>query len=255
MSKSFMRPTIFRLLSEPATALFELGTSYPYKRIYKHKKKGDGHPVMLLPGFLSSEKSTKPLKEHIENAGYQVFDWGLGRNFGQLQYMEYLLEILDQIHIKTGKQVSLVGWSLGGVYARQLAKERPHQIRQVITLASPFAGLGEPNNISWIYALLNFGKSVKEVNQTLLENLPLPAPVPTTAIYSKLDGIVPWKFCMEQVEDKIHQNIEVRSSHIGMGVNFSVLNIIIDRLKQNKENWSKFKPKGVFNNRILFPSI
>lgn len=255
MIQSFMRPTIFRLLSEPATALFELGTSYPYKKIFKNKKKGDGHPVMLLPGFLSSEKSTKPLKEYIESAGYEVYDWGLGRNMGELQYIDVLIDILDQIYIKTGKQVSLVGWSLGGIYARQLAKERPQQVRQVITLAAPFAGLDEPNNVSWIYTLLNFGKSVKEVNHTLLENLPLPAPVPTTAIYSKMDGIVPWKFCMEKVEDKIHQNIEVRSSHIGMGVNFSVLNIIIDRLSKTKENWSKFKPKGLLNNKLLFPSI
>jgi hypothetical protein len=88
-----------------------------------------------------------------------------------------------------------------------------------------------------------------------LENLPLPAPVPTTAIYSKEDGIVPWKLCMEKEEDFMHQNIQVRGSHIGMGINPSVLSIISDRLKLKKETWQKFKPNGFLNNNLLYPSF
>ena len=216
---------------------------------------GDGHPVMILPGFLSSETSTKILREYVRDLGYDVYDWGMGRNMGKLEYMELLIHRVDEIYRKTGKLISLIGWSLGGVFARQIAKERPHLIRQVITLASPFAGLGQPNNVAWIYSVLNRGKKVKEVNDTLMEDLPHPAPVPTTAIYSKADGIVPWQFCIEKEEDEIHQNIEVRSSHIGMGVNFLVLTIIADRLSKNKNTWTKFKPKGILNNRLVFPSL
>ena len=173
---------------------------------------------------------------------------------GKLEYMELLLERLDEIYIKTGREVSIIGWSLGGVFARQLAKERPNITRQVITLAAPFIGLSEPNNIAWIYSLLNYGKKVKDVNQTLLEDLPRPATVPTTAIYSKSDGVVPWKYCIEPIEDDIHQNIEVRSSHIGMGVNLAVFAVIEDRLLYEKESWVKFRPRGIMNNRLMFPA-
>ena len=249
------RPSLIWLLSEPGRALMELGASYPYQKIFNKDIEGDGHPVMILPGFLSGEKSTKLLRDYISNLGYDVYDWGLGRNMGKLEYMESLLERMDDIYKKTGRPISLVGWSLGGVFARQIAKERTGITRQVITLAAPFTGLSEPNNVAWIYSVLNYGKKVKEVNQTLLDNLPLPAKVPTTAIYSKFDGIVPWRFCMEKTEDALHQNIEVRSSHIGMGINFSVLSIITDRLLYSKENWTKFKPTGLMNNRILYPSL
>ncbi len=255
MTQTISRPSIFWLLSEPGRALMELGASYPYKKLFTKTKKGDGHPVMILPGFLSSEVSTKALREYVADLGYDVYDWGLGRNMGKLEYMELLIDRIDEIYRKTKKKVSLIGWSLGGVFARQIAKERPHLTRQVITLAAPFAGLGEPNNVAWIYRVLNYGKKVKEVNQSLMEDLPLPAPVPTTAIYSKVDGIVPWEFCIEKDEDKIHQNIEVRSSHIGMGVNFSVLTIIADRLSYKKDNWIKFKAKGILNNKLVFPSL
>lgn len=255
MTSSVSRPSIFWLLSEPGRALLELGSLYPYNKINQKAASGDGHPVMTLPGFLSSEKSTKLLREHMQELGYDVYDWGLGRNMGKLEDLELLIERIDEIYRLTNREISLVGWSLGGVFARQLAKERPHLIRQVITLASPFAGLSEPNNIAWAYSVLNGGKSVKKVNQTLLDDIPLPAPVPTTAIYSKIDGIVPWKFCMETVTDSIHQNIEVRSSHLGMGVNFSVLAIIEDRLKQKKKGWKKFRPTGLINNLLVYPSI
>ena len=254
MFESVSRPSLMWLLSEPGRALIEMGASFPFQKINQKKQIGDGHPVMILPGFLSSQKSTKSLRKFVSNLGYEVFDWGLGRNMGRLEYMELLLERLDEIHIKTGREVSLIGWSLGGVFARQLAKERPLIIRQIITLGSPFAGLSEPNNIAWIYSVLNYGKKVKDVNQTLLEDLPKPAMVPTTAIYSKTDGVVPWKLCMENIEDDFHQNIEVRSSHIGMGVNLAVLAVIEDRLLYDKENWVKFKPRGIMNNRLVFPS-
>ncbi|MFZ1752020.1 MAG: alpha/beta hydrolase [Saprospiraceae bacterium] len=255
MTESISRPSFFWLLSEPGRALLELSTFYPYHKIKPKTVVGDGHPVMTLPGFLSSEKSTKILRGFIRDKGYDVYDWGLGRNMGKLQDMELLITRIEEVYRLTGQQISLVGWSLGGVFARQVAKERPHLIRQIITLGSPFSGLGQPNNIAWAYSALNGGKSVKHINEALLANIPIPAPVPTTAIYSKIDGIVPWRFCMEMMPDDIHQNIEVYSSHIGMGVNFSVLAIIEDRLRQQKDTWDIFSPKGLLNNLIVYPSL
>ena len=249
------RPSILWFLSEPGRSLFELGLSIPLNNLLSRQKSGDGHPVMVLPGFMSSSRSTKVLRKFVESLGYDVYDWGLGRNVGKVDFLELLLERIDEIHQQTGKPISLIDWSLGGIFARQVAKERSDIIRQVITLGTPFCGLAEPNNAEWIYRLINGGKKVKSVNCSFLENLPLPAPVPTTAIYSKEDGIVPWKLCMEKEEDFMHQNIQVRGSHIGMGINPSVLSIISDRLKLKKETWQKFKPNGFLNNNLLYPSF
>jgi esterase/lipase len=255
MPKLFNRPSLLWLFSEPGRAMIEFGITWPITKFLIKQKSGDGHPVMVLPGFMSNGGSTQLLRNFIANLGYDVYDWGLGRNIGKIDFMELLLERIDEINKKTGKQISLVGWSLGGIYARQVAKERPDLVRQVITLGTPFGGLAEPNNAEWIYRLINKGKKVKEVNSSFLEDLPLPTPVPTTSIYSKEDGIVPWEYCIDKIEDKIHQNIQVHSSHIGMGINSSVLSIISDRLKMNKENWKKFKSKGLFNSKLLYPSL
>jgi PGAP1-like protein len=255
MLNFFKRPSLLWFLSEPGRALLELGLSYPVNNFLSKQKSGDGHPVMVLPGFMSSARSTKILRNFVESLGYDVYDWGLGRNVGKINYMELLLERIDEIHQQTGKPISLIGWSLGGIFARQVSKERPDIIRQVITLGTPFAGLAEPNNAEWIYRMLNKGKKVKHVNSTFLENLPLPAPVPTTAIYSKEDGIVPWQLCMEKEEDSIHQNIQVRGSHIGLGINPSVFSIISDRLKLQKETWQKFTSNGILNKALLYPSL
>jgi pimeloyl-ACP methyl ester carboxylesterase len=254
MLKNIMkRPSFLKFLSEPGRALFEAGVSVPIKTLLS-KEEGDGHPVFVLPGFMASQRSTKGLRKHIAESGYDVHDWGMGRNLGKMEYLDILFTRIDEIYEQSGQKISLVGWSLGGVYARQIAKERPNIIRQVITLGSPFGGLGEPNNASWIYSIMNKGEKVKDVNRTLLENLPLPAPVPTTAIFSKVDGIVPWRMCLETVESDIHQNIEVRGSHLGLGSNFSVLKLITNRLKLDSSNWVKFKPNGLLETKLLYPS-
>lgn len=255
MTHSITRPSLFKLLSEPGMAILEKGISIPYKKIFTKSTTGDGHPVMVMPGFMGSETSTKALRVYLQKLGYDVYDWGMGRNFGKIEYLDLLLARLDEIYFQTGREVSLIGWSLGGVYARQVAKERPDKIRQLITMGSPFSGLTEPNNISWLYSVISGGRKVKNINQAFLDSLPAPAAVPTTAIYSKSDGIVNWKMCMEAEETDIHQNIEVRGSHIGMGSNFSILRILDDRLQLEKYNWEPFQPKGIINRKVLYPSL
>ncbi len=255
MTQSIARPSLIKLLSEPGLAILEKGISIPYKKLSTKTSAGDGHPVIVMPGFMGSETSTKALRLYLQELGYDVYDWGMGRNFGKIEYVDLLLARLDEIYFQTGREVSLIGWSLGGVYARQVAKERPEKVRQLITMGSPFSGLSEPNNISWLYSVISGGKKVNHINQAFLDSLPTPAPVPTTAIYSKSDGIVNWKMCMETVETDIHQNVEVRGSHIGMGSNFSILRLLANRLQQEKHNWEAFNPRGVFNRKVLYPSL
>jgi pimeloyl-ACP methyl ester carboxylesterase len=248
------RPSFFWLMTEPGRAITELGISYSYNHFFKNTQQGDGHPVMVIPGFMSTKHSTKVLRNYMGELGYDVYDWGMGRNTGKVEHIFYLLESIDEIYKKTGKQITVIGWSLGGIYARQLAKEKPELVRQVITMGSPFKNLTRPNNVEWIYSLISGGKKAKDTNHALLSNFPLPAPVPTTAIYSKEDGIVHWDTCMED-EDEIHQNIQVRGSHCGLGVNPSVLSVIADRLQYDKNNWRYFKPKGLVDSLLFYPSL
>ena len=105
-----------------------------------------------------------------------------------------------------------------------------------------------------MYNLISGGKRVVDLDPELLKDLPRPAPVPTTAIYSKEDGVVAWEVCIEE-ESELHQNIQVRGSHIGLGYNTAVLKIIADRLLLAEENWKPFKPKNVLDDVFLYPSL
>ena len=233
------KPSLFWLVTEAGRAISELGMSVPYRSLIKHESIGDGHPVIILPGFMATGKSTSPLRKFINKIGYEAHDWGLGRNIGKEEFYYNMLDRLEEIYSNYHQKISLVGWSLGGLYARQLAKEKPHLVRQIITLGSPFGNIKSPNHAHWMYQLVS-GMNIQDVDIMFLEDLPNPAPVPTTAIFTKEDGVVNWKLCKEEIETKIHQNIQVRGSHLGLGVNPSVLRIIADRLQYAEENWRHF---------------
>lgn len=255
MSGKITKPSKVWSLTEVSRALIEFGIYYPYKFLSRLPKSGDGHPVIFLPGFLASDKSTVPLRQFVYKLGYQVYGWGPGRNLADVSNLDLLIEKIEHLYAKHDQKVSIVGWSLGGVFARQIAKARPHLVRQVITLGSPFKGITKPNNAHWVHNIITKGKGTDDISPDLLADIPMPAPVPTTAIYSKEDGIVPWQLCMEQIETAIHQNIQVRGSHLGMGVNPSILWIIADRLQYDDENWTHFKPDTNLEDILFFPSL
>lgn len=248
------RPSLFWLLTEGGRAMTEMGVSIPYRTLFANKGKGDGHPVFVIPGFMSTDYSTLPLRKYLKHSGYSVYRWGLGRNTADVKYIDLLLEKVDAIYAKHNEKISLIGWSLGGVFARQIAKSRPDAIRQVITMASPFKGVRNQNNVAWLYNLITNKARVRNIDRQLIEDIPLPAPVPTTAIYTKQDGIVPWQLCLED-EDEIHQNVQVRGSHFGLGVNPTVLEIIVDRLQYSEENWVPFQPNNMFTELLFYPSV
>jgi len=239
------KPSFYLYITEVIRAFKDYRRLSSFKKSFKNEFPADGHPVLLIPGFMSSDVSTLPLRRFIKKLGYVAYGWEMERNIGRVEKLDLLLSRIEKLHEKHQQKVSLIGWSLGGVYARQLAKAKPELVRQVITLGSPFSGLTEPNNASWLFPLLHDGKKVEELKSDWLIDIPAPAPVPTTAIYTKEDGIVSWRVCMEQKVDAIHQNIQVNGSHIGLGVNSSVWYIIADRLRYKEENWALFKKTSV----------
>ncbi len=250
--ENIKRPSIALGLTEGLRAMMDFGWYFPYRLWTKNESGGDGHPVLILPGFMASDFSTIPLRSFIHKLGYKVYGWGEGRNFAHVEYIELLLEKLDRIYQKHNEKVTLIGWSLGGIYARQLAKHDPSIIRQIIVMGSPFQGVRMANNASWMYDILKKSKLVsKKIDEKLLDDIPLPAPVPTTAIYTKEDGVVPWELCLEE-EDEWHQNIQVRGSHLGLGVNPLVLQIVADRLKYQKEDWEYFETSNLVEELLVY---
>jgi pimeloyl-ACP methyl ester carboxylesterase len=194
-------------------AVWELGAFGASLPWFSLLPRGDGHPVLVLPGLGGSDQSTVPLRRVLRSLGHDVHGWGLGRNEGPTR------QVLE------GKAVSLVGWSLGGVFARGLARHAPHQVRQVVTLGSPFRRLETSRRLT-------------------------PPPVPLTAIYSRTDPIVDWRSASEPTGPK-RESIEVRGSHLGLGHNPAVVVAVADRLAQREGSWKPFRPSPVV--RHLFP--
>lgn len=231
-ARKITRPSILLYVSEIFRALGERFDLRQFNKHFTPKKTGDGHPILVIPGFMASGKSTIPLRQFLNKLGYQTYDWGLGRNLGHLSNLDILQEKVHAISKEHQRKVTLIGWSLGGVFARHLVHQEPSLVRQIITLGSPFSGLTEPNNAAWLYNLIHRKAPISSLNKEWLATLPKPVKVPSTAIYTKQDGIVPWQACMELIEDEIHQNIEIKGSHVGLGVNPVVFKVLYEQLQK-----------------------
>ena len=235
-------PSKFLMLSEWRAALeFTLGIATIPGLLTA--KRGDGHPVLVLPGFLASDLSTDFLRRYLQLLGYDVYAWELGRNLGGIYSMRRKLQHrLAEINLATGRKVTIVGWSLGGLYARDLALTMPESVRTVITMGSPFSRDVTATNAGGLYHLLS-GESIAAVPPADLEWIAGELPMPVTSIYTKTDGIVNYHTCLLE-EGKTAENIEVYASHIGLGVNPSVLWAVADRLAQPEGSFEPFVPHG-----------
>jgi pimeloyl-ACP methyl ester carboxylesterase len=247
-------PSKLLALSELPRALAELGSLPWFGPLLMTAPRGDGHPVLVLPGFVTSDVSTTILRRYLELLGYTPFGWELGRNLGPKaigRQGEKLVDRLDAVFAETGRKVSIIGWSLGGVMARQVARRRPDKVRQVISLGSPFTGDPRATNVLRAYEGLTGQRLGDEDTQAQLKESRSCPPVPSTAIYTKADGIVSWRNCCEP-ENTTTDNIEVYGSHCGLGVNASVLYAIADRLAQPEGEWQPFERKGL--RALMYPS-
>lgn len=203
---------------------------------------GDGHPVMVFPGLAGADGSTTVMRAFLKDLGYDVYGWGLGRNYGPRAGMDIMMADISErviaVSEMSGKPVSVIGWSLGGVYAREISKMHPDYIRQCITLGTPFKPSAGGTNAAGLYEILSGDKSHKDPE--VLKKISEPVPVPFTSIYSKTDGVVHWECSIE--DQGQFDNIEVpASSHLGLGHNPVVLYLLAEKLRYTKDTWEKFK--------------
>lgn len=229
------------LLALEGRALWEFGAALAAFPLMRLAPRGDGHAVVVFPGLAASDISTLPLRGFLAERGYKPHGWDLRFNFGPRRgVLERSLERVRRLRRETGRKVSLVGWSLGGVYAREIAKLAPGDVRCVITLASPFTGHPKANNAWRIYELAS-GHSLDDPVQ--LERVREAPPVPTTSLLSRSDGIVAWQCCLQQ-RTALAESIELAASHIGMGLNPAAWFALADRLAQREGAWRPFHREG-----------
>src|ERR1700716_1072660 len=240
-----LRPPGPGLLLAEARGIFEFNASLWLSPLLMRAPKGDGHPVLTLPGFLASDLSMAPMRRYLKELGYDAYAWKLRRNIGAVSRMRAALrDRLAEINSATGSKVSVVGWSLGGVYARDLALQAPEMVRYVVTLGSPFANDVRATNATRLYEALS-GEPVEEHSE-LRTAISGDLPVPTTSIYSRTDGVVNWRTCILRPSDTA-ENIEVHlASHVGLGGNAAALWAVADRLAQAEGEFSQFDRSGPF---------
>jgi len=232
---AFQAPSLALLATEPLRAVLEFCSA---KVASLSTVEGDGHPVIVYPGLGAGALTTAQLRNHLASCNFQVHDWDRGVNTGPDgvldAWLPCLVERVAELHARHGRRVSLVGWSLGGIYAREIAKSCPDSVRQVITLATPHRSIGGANHAGTIFKWM--GGDTSQLTPELQERLAQRPPVPTTSIYSKTDGIVSWRGCLEDPAEDV-ENIAVDASHLGMPTHPDVLRIVAQRLAQPEAGW------------------
>jgi Palmitoyl protein thioesterase len=205
--------------------------------------RGDGHPVLVLPGLVASDVSTRPLRGFLNRHGYVAHGWELGRNHGNFhRFKQHLTDRVRLLRARHDRRVSLVGWSLGGIFAREIAKVVADDVRTVVSLGSPFAGNPKATNAWRLYELTS-GLSVDDRDVHFSGSIEEPPPVPTTAIYSRTDGICAWQCCVEK-DSAMSESIEVEASHCGLGHHPAAVYAVADRLAQPEGKWKPFDRSG-----------
>jgi pimeloyl-ACP methyl ester carboxylesterase len=245
-------PSRALLYTEPTRASLEFATFLACAPLLRRAPQGDGHTVLVLPGFLADDHSTLPLRTFLGTLGFHVYGWGLGRNLGPTtDILDGMDALLERLATSAGGPVSVVGWSLGGMFARGLGHKQPGLIRQIVTLGSPFRS----DRPIGSHAARSFERFAHlHVPHSELPDIDADRgqlAVPVTAVYTKADGVVAWQTCIQ--EDGVRrENVEVRGSHCGLGHNPAALWVVADRLAQPVGTWAPFSPPALV--RHLYPT-
>lgn len=247
----------FRSLAEPSREFVALRKNLGWLK--EQVPDGDGRPLMFLPGFGAGDYTTGMMRRFFAGKGYSAYGWDNGVNWGPSETtIRKVSKRLREIHEKhDGQKVTLIGHSLGGVLARELARDYPHMVSQVITMGSPF-GIGKSKQatsplIRNLFDMLHGGNSPVKDKQILRQML-VPPPVPTTSIYSRNDKVVSWQASINPKARRA-ENVEVKASHIGLVFNIESYIVVGDRLAQKDGHWRRFDkskyPDTMFYERAM----
>lgn len=244
-------PPLWMTLLE-SRAAFEYANWRTMLPLLRRLPEGDGHPVLVLPGFTAADRSTAQLRWLLRQLGYRTYGWRLGTNLGPTpNIVEGLDKRIERIRKDNNNEpISVIGWSLGGIFARVLARENPEYFRQVITLGSPFrTRMNDRSAVSGLWDSLTPLHDQEFLRAFANDDRP-PLHVPATSVYTRTDGVVNWRLCLE-ARSPIAENVEVFGSHSGLGFNSAVGYVIADRLCQPVGKWTRFRSPLLL--RALYP--
>ena len=251
MTSGYRAPSATLFATELPRAALDLVALVGASPLLATAPRGDGHPVLVLPGLLTGDPATKLLRTVLRTLGHDVSGWTLGTNRGATSdVVQGLRTRLERLHRESGQRVSLVGWSLGGVFAQELARASPGSVRNLVTLGSPvLRRSGWTQQLSKVLDEATYlPRAASRAPRVWAE--PGPLRVPATSVYSRTDGIVEWSTCTYAAGER-RENVQVRGSHLGMAHNPAVLWLVADRLAQAEDAWGRFRAPLLL--RPLFP--
>lgn len=233
-------PPSRRLLALEARGLLDIPALIASAPFLATAPRGKRHAVIVLPGLGADDNSTVAIRRFLSYLGYDVHGWNRGRNIRPSESdLPAIVEQLSGLHRSSGLPVSMVGWSRGGIMAREAARRIPNAVRMVISLGSPFAGPAA-SNVGAVWRMLT-GQEMPPPGSERVRLLAKPIPVPATSIYTRQDGVVAWQACLEE-EGPQRENIEVNTTHLGLGFHPPALWAIADRLALPMGEWRPFRP-------------
>jgi pimeloyl-ACP methyl ester carboxylesterase len=233
-------PAVLALLEAPR-AMAEYVGFVAIARLLSVGRRGHGRPVLVLPGLLADDRSTRPLRRLLNSAGYTAYGWRLGTNIGPTRRIIRGMDaVLAEITDRHGEPASLVGWSLGGLLAHDIAARRPAAVDRLITLGSPLYSTDPSQSRGSPFYDEYAAAHLPEYSRASWRP-PGRLPMPATSIFSKTDGVVRWHTCLHP-PGPLTENIEVCSSHCGLGCHPAAAYAILDRLAAPTDPWPKFVP-------------
>ena len=237
------RPGVIHVAADIVKAVSDIRSGNDWKKELENIPHGDGHPVLVFPGFMTSDRSTSILRKRLTAMGYDALPWDQGINLGQTREGDMLHKITDLLkhtYIASSRKVSLIGWSLGGLMAREAARNHPEQVRTVISMGSPIGGSPRHSSIWKLYEIIARITGRQENIDELMEQIIQPVEgVHCVAIYSDSDGVIPPTIAQEK-ETTLTENIKVDASHLGLPFSAEVLKVIGNRLAEPEDAWKPF---------------
>ncbi len=244
MANKNKKSSVIHVAADIVRAVSDIRSGNDWQSELKHIPHGDGHPVLVFPGFMTNDKATAVLRKRLKALGYDARPWDQGINLGQTRegdMLQRVSDLLKHTYMVSSRKVSLIGWSLGGVIAREAARSHPEQVRTVISLGSPIGGSPKHASIWKLYEIIARVTGRQENIDKLVEQIVHPVDrVHCISIYSDNDGVIPSHIAKEK-NAPFTENIKVDASHLGLPFSVEVLKVIGDRLAQPDHCWEPYE--------------
>ena len=205
-------------LAEAGRSVVDYATLHLDRDLFQSYNMGSTDPVLIIPGYHCKDEYTTMFQEFLTRLGYTVYGWEQGINFAQMYQFTILRRHLLRIYKKHQKPVRLIGYSLGGLYARKLASEHPEAVHSVVTVGAPIYQDVEGSSMRFIKLFAKLAGADSRI-QEFLDCIDEHPKVLTTVIYSKTDGIVHWRDALDKVSGPNLKHICITGSHVGMMFN------------------------------------